>query len=89
MSLLLPILLYALLFAGAEVRAGQTRLAFEYDGVTRSYELYLPPALLVVLHGLRGSGRDIARLSGFNEYAYPVVEILDRTQPLRARGRRS
>ena len=66
-----------LLLSVADGRAEQQKFAFDHAGVTRGYELYLPAqprpgqtsALLLVLHGLRGNGQRVARLSGFNEYA--------------------
>ena len=75
MSRFFPLLCLLLptICSGAE----QLRLSMQHDGVMRHYEVYLPtawqdqaePALLVVLHGLRGSGSRVAELSAFNARA--------------------
>ncbi len=74
-SLMLSLLL--LLGHGAVVLAGQTSQSIVHNGNTRSFQVFLPetldpaeaPALLVVLHGLRGNGQRIADMTGFNERA--------------------
>ncbi|OYT63149.1 hypothetical protein B6U74_07465 [Candidatus Bathyarchaeota archaeon ex4484_205] len=47
--------------------------SIEVSGIERTYFLHIPPkmngSLLIVLHGGGGSGKSIARLTGFNELA--------------------
>lgn len=74
-SLLTILLLFC--FPGHAPGAGQSSQSIVHNGYTRSFQVFLPdtlvadrqPALLLVLHGLRGSGTSIARLTGFNERA--------------------
>ena len=66
-----------LLSCAGGLSAGQSAQSILHDGNTRSFQVYLPealapgqqPALLLVLHGLRGSGERVAQLTGFNERA--------------------
>ena len=59
------------------VQAGEEYFTFEHQGVERGYRLYQPQlrdpgraaALLVVLHGLRGSGQRVADLTSFDDRA--------------------
>ncbi len=54
--------------------AGPSKQSFDYDGVMRGYELYVPPTydgkaalpLLLVLHGRNGSGKHMEHLTGFD-----------------------
>ena len=47
--------------------------SIEVSGIERTYFLHIPPkmngSLLIALHGGGGSGKSIARLTGFNELA--------------------
>lgn len=64
-------------FCCVGLNAGQQQLSLEHAGHPRSYRVFVPedidlrgpPALLLVLHGLRGNGQRIATLSGFDERA--------------------
>ena len=72
---LLRILCLALLgLHSAGVVAELSQQSFDYDGETRGYQLFVPPAydggnrlpLLLVLHGRGGSGERMRQLTGFD-----------------------
>ncbi len=77
MRRILVVLTLCLLAAAAAQEAdleGEV-LAFDHDGLTREYYLYLPPdlapgaPLVVVLHGRGGSAEGMARLTAFDAVA--------------------
>ena len=86
MKILLTIMCL-LCYPGLVGAAGQSTQSIVYDGSTRSFRVFLPeslepgrqPALLLVLHGLRGSGERISGLTGFNERE--VLTPVDASDP--------
>ena len=74
----LPIIVFLLTgIAGQNVSADQVQLILQHDGVSRSYQLYIPSSyqkgdptpLLMALHGRPGNAQRMADLTSFNARA--------------------